>query len=108
MMREIINHCDALDLAANFQPPAHTFETGERASNRLARNAPGIGRNDYRQTVAHVEFANQGRAELSPIAAFTRDREMRHAVCEPDVSRLPFRIIAGAERLEIRKQPLAK
>ena len=58
MMRKIIDHDDAIDLAADFAAAADALEARQRGGDGCAFDAPGIRGDDRRQAVAYIELAD--------------------------------------------------
>src|SRR5712691_8354098 len=107
MMREIIDHGDAVDLAANFASATDAFESRECFGNNIALNSPGISGNDRGERVQHIERSNQRSLEAGPLATVAKDAKARHASGVIDVSSLPSRIATRATGFQLREKLLA-
>src|SRR5882724_9682273 len=106
MMREIVDHGNAIDFAANFTATPHALEGRHRVDDGSRFNAPGIGGNDYRQTVAHIELAYQRRLKLAPLGSFAKDAKTRHPSGTINVAGLPARVLTSAESFDLSKKSL--
>src|SRR5712692_8618886 len=108
MMREIIDHGDAVDLAANFATATDALESRERFGNGFALNSPGVSGDDDRKRVQHIERSDQRNLKAGPLAAVTEDAKARHTSRVINVTRLPTRIAARAKGFQLREKLLAQ
>jgi hypothetical protein len=108
VVREVVDDGDAALLAAHLHPALDALEGGERILDGLAREPPSVGGDDDRETVEHVEVADERRLELAPRLAFAQDSEARQRAGVIDVHGSPARVVGRAEGFESRVQALAE
>src|SRR6266550_697974 len=104
MMGEIVNDSDALNLSANLATAADALERCQRGGDGLEFNSPCIGGNDHRQTVAHVEIADQRRLKLGPFFSLTKDTKASHLFSIRNIARLPTGVCTRPKGFQLREQ----
>src|ERR1700716_1002984 len=82
----------------------HALESRQRRRDGLRLKSPSISGNDCRQTVTHVEIADQRRLKFAPFQSLTKDPKVSAPLCEINVARLPTGVLTRAKRFHLREQ----
>src|SRR5687767_2519481 len=104
MMGEIIDHGYPTLFTFHFAAASHVLKTTQSLPDDVALNTPGVGRDDYCQTVEQIESAHQRRLESPPIDAFARNGKTTEVRREIRFSNAPPGIFSYAECFNLRKE----
>src|SRR6185436_9919420 len=77
VMRKIVDHRNAALDAADLDAPFHALKSIESFLNFFLRNSPGVRRDDHRETISDVEFADKLCLEFAPTLSFFENRKPR-------------------------------
>src|SRR5215468_7380050 len=104
MMGEIIDDGHTIDFTTHLATTAYTLESCQSFGNFFSIDSPRVSGNDCRQTIAHVEVANQRCLKFLPLRAVAKHCEVCHVASEADIARLPLSIVASPKGFQTRKQ----
>ena len=92
MVREIVDHRDATDLAAHFHSPLHAGECAQPFAHAVPIRLYCFRRGDHRQDVSYVERAGKRCVDHSPFLVGSERVEPGAALAELDLAGVPVRL----------------
>src|SRR6185295_1096397 len=108
MVRKIIDDYHSAFFTADFGASSHVLKRAQRVRDYVATKSPGVGGDDYCQTVQQVEVADQRCFKLAPGLSFTSDRKLAQLAGKIHFAETPLRFSTGAKRFELREKPPAE